>query len=127
VVYAAALFTLAAAGILISRLNRVPKLTDRDRPRGLFGNHAAAALTLSKGREAEYGAAFAFALAGYSSPSLQLANNLEKRFPEDTSVHSLCREIWPKRRLPTRISSPSGADADVPVLKQAKAGSAALR
>jgi eukaryotic-like serine/threonine-protein kinase len=57
-----------------------------------FGNNAAAAkrgsaaLTLSKDREAEYGAAFAFALAGYSSSSLRLANDLEKRFPEDTSV-----------------------------------------
>ena len=57
-----------------------------------FGNNAAAAkrasaaLTLSKDREAEYGAAFALALAGYSSSSLQLANDLEKRFPEDTSV-----------------------------------------
>jgi DNA-binding winged helix-turn-helix (wHTH) protein/Tfp pilus assembly protein PilF len=57
-----------------------------------FGNNAAAAkrgsaaLMLSKDREAEYGAAFAFALAGYASSSLQLANDLEKRFPEDTSV-----------------------------------------
>jgi hypothetical protein len=56
-----------------------------------FGNaaearkRAAAALELSKGREVEYGAAFALALAGYSS-SLTLANNLEKRFPEDTSI-----------------------------------------
>ena len=57
-----------------------------------FGNNAAAikrgsaALMLSRDREAEYGAAFAFALAGDSSSSLQLANDLEKRFPEDTSV-----------------------------------------
>jgi tetratricopeptide (TPR) repeat protein len=57
-----------------------------------FGNNAAAikrglaALRLSRDREAEYGAAFAFALAGDSSSSLQLANDLEKRFPEDTSV-----------------------------------------
>jgi eukaryotic-like serine/threonine-protein kinase len=59
-----------------------------------FGNNAAAAkrasaaLELSKDREVEYGAAFALALAGYSSSSLQLANDLEKRFPEDTSVRS---------------------------------------
>jgi DNA-binding winged helix-turn-helix (wHTH) protein/tetratricopeptide (TPR) repeat protein len=57
-----------------------------------FGNNAAAAkrasaaLTLSKDRETEYGAAFALALAGYSSSALQLANDLGKRFPEDTSV-----------------------------------------
>ena len=53
-----------------------------------FGNNAAAAergsaaLKLSKDREAEYGAALAFALAGYSPSSLQLTNDLEKRFPE---------------------------------------------
>jgi hypothetical protein len=34
----------------------------------------------------EYGAAFALALAGDSSRSEELANDLEKRFPEDTSV-----------------------------------------
>jgi tetratricopeptide (TPR) repeat protein len=57
-----------------------------------FGNAAAAkqaatpVLELSKDREAEYGAAFALALAGDSSHSATLANDLEKRFPEDTSV-----------------------------------------
>ena len=58
----------------------------------LFGNASAAkqgataALQLSKGRDVEYGAAFALALAGDSSQSQRLANDLEKRFPEDTSV-----------------------------------------
>jgi len=47
---------------------------------------AMAALELSKGRDVEYGAAFALALAGDSSRSEALANDLEKRFPEDTSV-----------------------------------------
>ncbi len=57
-----------------------------------FGNsseartRALAALELSKSREVEYGAAFALGLAGYSSQSQTLANDLEKRFPEDTSV-----------------------------------------
>jgi tetratricopeptide (TPR) repeat protein len=45
-----------------------------------------AALDLSKGRDVEYGAAFALALAGDFSRSEELANDLEKRFPEDTSV-----------------------------------------
>jgi hypothetical protein len=45
-----------------------------------------AALDLSKGRDVEYGAAFALALSGDSSRSLMLANDLERRFPEDTSV-----------------------------------------
>jgi eukaryotic-like serine/threonine-protein kinase len=57
-----------------------------------FGNTSAAnrsataALELAKDREVEYGAAFALALAGDSSRSQALANDLEKRFPEDTSV-----------------------------------------
>ena len=45
-----------------------------------------AALELSKDREVEYGAAFALALSGDSSRSQTLANDLESRFPEDTSV-----------------------------------------
>ena len=58
----------------------------------LFGNLSAArqkaneALELSKGRDVEYGAAFALAVAGDSSQAQALANDLEKRFPEDTSV-----------------------------------------
>ena len=57
-----------------------------------YGNAPAArrsamvALELSKGWDVEYGAAFALALSGDSSRSQALANNLEKRFPEDTSV-----------------------------------------
>jgi len=57
-----------------------------------FGNReqakqlAAAALDLSNGRDAEYGAAFALALSGDSTQAKALADDLEKRFPEDTSV-----------------------------------------
>jgi len=57
-----------------------------------FGNRAAAkesgkaALGLSKDREVEYGAGLALAISGDSSLSLTLAQDLEKRFPEDTSV-----------------------------------------
>ncbi len=47
---------------------------------------ALAALELSKSRDVEYGAAFALALSGDSSQSQTLADDLEKRFPEDTSV-----------------------------------------
>jgi serine/threonine protein kinase/tetratricopeptide (TPR) repeat protein len=59
-----------------------------------FGNVADArriatvALELSKARDVQYGAAFALALSGDSSRALTLANDLEKRFPEDTSVRS---------------------------------------
>jgi eukaryotic-like serine/threonine-protein kinase len=57
-----------------------------------FGNMAAAksraetALHLATGRDVEYGAAFALALAGDSSGSQKLASDLGKRFPEDTPV-----------------------------------------
>jgi serine/threonine protein kinase/tetratricopeptide (TPR) repeat protein len=57
-----------------------------------FGNalaarrDAMAVLELSKGRDVEYGAALALALSGDSSQSQTLANDLDKRFPEDTSV-----------------------------------------
>ena len=60
----------------------------------LFGNvaqarrGAMAALELSKGRDVEYGAAFALALTGDSAGTEALANDLDKRFPEDTSVRS---------------------------------------
>jgi len=52
----------------------------------LAGATAGAALELSKGRDVEYGAAFALALSGEPSRSHALANDLEKRFPEDTLV-----------------------------------------
>jgi hypothetical protein len=45
---------------------------------------ALAALALSKGRDVEYAAGLALALAGDSSRSQPLADDLEKRFPEDT-------------------------------------------
>jgi eukaryotic-like serine/threonine-protein kinase len=47
---------------------------------------ALAALDLGKGRDAEYAAAFALALSGDASGSQRLADDLAKRFPEDTAV-----------------------------------------
>jgi tetratricopeptide (TPR) repeat protein len=47
---------------------------------------AKAVLESSKSRDVEYGAAFALALSGDSSPSQTLADDLLKRFPEDTAV-----------------------------------------
>src|ERR1039458_5724699 len=44
------------------------------------------ALDLSSARDVEYGAAFALALSGDSSRSRALAEDLQTRFPEDTSV-----------------------------------------
>jgi tetratricopeptide (TPR) repeat protein/predicted Ser/Thr protein kinase len=47
---------------------------------------ATAALQLSNGRDVEYAAAFALALAGDLPRAQSLADDLERRFPEDTSV-----------------------------------------
>jgi len=57
-----------------------------------FGNQAAArqragtALQFGKGHDVEYAAAFALALAGDTAGSQKLADDLAKRFPEDTPV-----------------------------------------
>jgi DNA-binding winged helix-turn-helix (wHTH) protein/tetratricopeptide (TPR) repeat protein len=59
---------------------------------GFVGNAAAArrsahaALELSKGKEVEYGAAFALALAGDAGGAQTLTDDIERRFPEDTSA-----------------------------------------
>ena len=47
---------------------------------------AAEALKLSRGRDVEFAAAFALAQAGDTPHAAALANDLEKRFPEDTSA-----------------------------------------
>ncbi len=47
---------------------------------------ATAALQFSRGRDVEYGVALALAVSGASAEAEGLANDLERRFPEDTSV-----------------------------------------
>ncbi len=48
--------------------------------------NAAAALSLYRGRDADYGPAFALALLRNSDQARQIAVELEQRFPDDTSV-----------------------------------------
>jgi serine/threonine protein kinase len=67
---------------------------------------ATAALEFSKDREVEYGAAFALALAGDSSQSQELANDLETRFGEDTSVKF---SYMPALRALLNLAEPSKA------------------
>jgi predicted Zn-dependent protease len=61
----------------------------------LYGNtvearqRAAATLDLSKGRDVQYGAAFALALIGDTRRAETLADDLEHRFSEDTEVRSM--------------------------------------
>jgi len=58
----------------------------------LYGNapearqHAASTLALSNGRDAQFVAAFAYAVLGDSTTAQALADDLQKRFPEDTIV-----------------------------------------
>jgi hypothetical protein len=47
-----------------------------------------AALEIATNREVQYGAAFSLALSGDSFGAQTLANDLERNFPEDTSVRS---------------------------------------
>jgi serine/threonine protein kinase/Flp pilus assembly protein TadD len=59
----------------------------------LYGNaaearqRALAALALSAGRDVQYGAALALSLAGDAARAQALADDLSKRFPDDTIVH----------------------------------------
>jgi eukaryotic-like serine/threonine-protein kinase len=66
--------------------------TDAAMREALFGNasiarqRAKVALALSNSRDVEYGVAFALAVAGESSRSQSLTDDLSRRFPEDTKV-----------------------------------------
>jgi tetratricopeptide (TPR) repeat protein len=80
----------------------------------LFGNAAearhrvAAALELSTGRDVQYGAALTLALAGDSVRALALADDLGKRFPEDTIAHF---NYMPTVRAQVAVSRNEGAGA----------------
>lgn len=67
---------------------------------------ASAALQLSRGRDTEFPAALALAVAGDHARAQELANDLQKRFPEDTSVvfnylPALCGELALRRGVPS--------------------------
>jgi tetratricopeptide (TPR) repeat protein len=70
--------------------------------------HARAALELGKGRDVEYAAAFALALSGDISGSQSLAEDLAKRFPEDTPVQF---EYLPTLRALFALSQKAPLDA----------------
>jgi tetratricopeptide (TPR) repeat protein len=79
-----------------------------------FGNAAAArtwarsALDHAKGRDVEYAAAFALALSGDSAGPQRLAEDLAKRFPEDTPVQF---EYLPTLRALSALSQNAPLDA----------------
>ena len=69
-------------------------VTEQALTQAWFGNHGAArqvapkALAISKGRDVQFGVSFTLILAGLPSQAQELANDLEKRFPEDTIVQT---------------------------------------
>ena len=79
-----------------------------------FGNataakeHARAALSLAKGRDVMYAAAFALQLSGAAAESERLAADLEKRFPEDTPVQF---EYLPTLKALSALAHRAPADA----------------
>ena len=84
---------------------------------------AAAALGLSTGRDVQYGAALALSLAGDASRSQELADDLGRRFPEDTvgQVNFLptLRAQLALSRSATAKSSGTGSSKAIEVLQSA--------
>ena len=78
---------------------------------------AAAVLSFFRSRDSDYGPAFALALVGDSEKSQEIAVDLEREYPEDTSVHfsylptlraleALNRDDPAKARELTQVSAP---------------------
>jgi tetratricopeptide (TPR) repeat protein len=68
---------------------------------------AAAALTLYRSRDADYGPAFALALLHESAQAHSIVADLEKRYPEDTSVQF---SYLPALRALDALNAPNGGD-----------------
>jgi Tfp pilus assembly protein PilF/predicted Ser/Thr protein kinase len=75
--------------------------------------HASSTLALSNGRDAQYAAALALALIGDSDRARSLADDLEKRFPEDTLVRF---NYLPTLRAQLALNSPDNAPNAVEAL-----------
>ena len=85
----------------------------------LYGNPAKAkeraygTLALSNGRDAQYVAALALALNGDAAGAKALADDLQKRFPEDTVVRS---NYLPTLRAQIALTDPEGAGKAIEAL-----------
>jgi tetratricopeptide (TPR) repeat protein/predicted Ser/Thr protein kinase len=84
---------------------------------------AATALVLSRGRDVQYGAALALSLAGDASRSQELADDLGRRFPEDTAVQvnylpTLRAQLALSRGVPAK-SSGTGSSRAIEALQSA--------
>jgi hypothetical protein len=88
----------------------------------LYGNrsaarqHASGTLAQSNGRDAQYVAAFALALSGDSARARALADDLDKRFPEDIVVRF---NYLPTLRAQLALNTPNGAAKAVEALAAA--------
>ena len=78
--------------------------------------HASKTLAESNGRDAQYVAALALALIGDSERARSLADDLEKRFPEDTVVRF---NYLPTLRAQLALNTPNGAAKAVEALAPA--------
>ena len=82
----------------------------------LFGNdsearqRAGAAIRLSRDRETEYGAAFALARSGDTDQARALADDLEKRFPEDSTIRFHYRPVLRARLAMARGDAPAAIE-----------------
>jgi tetratricopeptide (TPR) repeat protein len=85
----------------------------------LYGNaaearqHASSTLAESNGRDAQYVAALALALIGDAVRAQALADDLEKRFPEDTIVRF---NYLPTVRAESALHAPAGAAKAIEIL-----------
>lgn len=75
--------------------------------------HASSTMALSNGRDAQYAAALALALIGDSDRARSLADDLEKRFPEDTLVRF---NYLPTLRAQLALNLPNNAAKAVEAL-----------
>ena len=75
-----------------------------------------AALGLSKGQDATYGAAYTLAISGDSAGAQQLVDDLNKRFPEDTIVQSIYLPVL-RARIALQGNDPRKAMAELEVAR----------
>ena len=74
------------------------------------------ALGLSRGQDVTYGAAYTFAISGDLARAQTLADELNKRFPEDTLVQSIYLPTL-RARIALRANDPGKAIADLEVAR----------
>jgi eukaryotic-like serine/threonine-protein kinase len=77
---------------------------------------AKAALGLSRGQDVAYGAAYVQAISGDSASARKLADELNKRFPEDTLVQFIYLPVL-RARIALQVKDPGKAIAELQVAR----------